>query len=753
MELLAPAGNVENFHAALEAGADAVYVGAPGINARNLARDLSLEEIGAMIAHCRKLDKKIYVAANSLILEKELPQVLETLGVLEYLAPDALIVQDLGIINLVRRFFPDLQIHASTLMAAHNLQSVELFGRLGCSRVVLARELTLMEIEAIARRTDVELEVFVHGAMCFSYSGYCLFSSYLGGKSGLRGRCVQPCRRSYSASGQLRSGAKGAGGRGDNQRGKGSYLFSMNDLDGLEVVRDLGAMGIASVKIEGRLRSARYVEKVVRAYRKLIDASESSYEEALAEAKLLVDQAMSRKVSSGYFFTPQPVEAITPHHSGNMGLHLGRFRGAARQGMLRVELKEGLGVGDRVRLHLEPSGERVAFSLKQLLLRGEAVDYAAAGEKADLLLPDKVSGKDWKHIDLYKVDVGKDSAGRGGSQLAVADAARDIARARKKLYKHLAMVSEKVFETAHDPAFARKEPLKQPPKRQQQRGKRQNPRDNVRVKLPMEWWLKLDSAKPIFADMLLRPDRYIITLDKNSVRDAGQLKRLLGKQSRNVTWSLPPIMLDKELGRMKKQILTLIRSGFRCFQLSHLSQVSLFDDEKVFLSADYTLNLLNNQALLLAAEAGFESVQLAMEADRESIQDAVQGYKQIGVPASRKGGGRRTMKLGMTVYGAPALFTARLAAPFFQYNKAVVSPKQEGFVISKKDGFTQTRPVRPFSLLPYLHDLKSMGIDFAVVDLTGGLSGKKELQDLAERMVGGTRKPKLPTFNYLGSLE
>jgi len=751
MELLAPAGNIENFHAALEAGADAVYVGAPGINARNLARDLSLEEIGAMIAHCRRLDKKIYVAANSMILEKELPEVVDTLGTLEYLAPDALIVQDLGIVNLVRRFFPDLQIHASTLMAAHNLQSVELLARLGCSRVVLARELTLAEIETIARRTDVELEVFVHGAMCFSYSGYCLFSSYLGGKSGLRGRCVQPCRRSYGTAPAQRSAARG-GGRADGQRGKGSYLFSMNDLDGLEVVRDLKGMGVASVKIEGRLRSARYVTKVVSAYRRVLDAPESSLEDALAEARLLVDQAMSRKVSSGYFFTPQPAEAITPHHSGNMGLHLGRAKGTARQGMLRVELKEGLAVGDRLRLHLEPSGERVAFTLKEMLLRGAAAEYAAAGVKADLLLPKKALEKDWKVIDFYKVDVGKDSDSPS-VQLAVADAARAIAGARKKQQLQLTSVKEKVFTTAHDPAFAVKEPLKQQPKRQQQRAKRQNQRDSVRLKLPLEWWLKLDSAKPILANMELRPDKYIVTLDKNSVRDAGQLKRLLGKQSRNVVWALPPVMLDRELGRMKKHIVMLIRSGFRCFLLSHLSQVALFGDEKVFLTADHSLNLLNNQALLLAAEAGFESAQLAMEADRQSIQDAVQGYKQMGVPASRKSGGKRTMKLGMTVYGAPPLFTARIAAPFFQYNKPVISPKQESFVISKKDGYTLTRPARPFSLLPYLHDLKSMGIDYAVVDLTGGLSGKKDLQELAERMAGGARKSKLPTFNYLGTLE
>lgn len=407
MELLAPAGNIENFFAALDAGADAVYVGAPGFNARNLARDLRLEEVGAMIAYCHEHDKRLYVAANSLLLEKELPEVIEALGVLEMLQPDALIVQDLGLINLIRRFFPNLKMHASTLMAAHNLQGVELFSKLGCERVVLARELTLAEIQAISARSKVELEVFVHGAMCFSYSGLCLFSSYLGGKSGLRGRCVQPCRRSYSAQSSGRKGTKGGG--------KGNYLFSMNDLDGLEILRELRDAGVSSFKIEGRLRSAHYVEKVVGAYRLVLDAKPSEYEDALEEGRHLVEQAMSRKMSPGYFRSPQPAEAISPFHSGNMGLHLGRAGNPVKKSgeeWLRITLKEPLALGDRLRLHLEPSGTRIAYSLKTLLVKGQAVERSVSGEKVEIVLPSDTAGKSWKHVDVYKVDVARSAGGQ-----------------------------------------------------------------------------------------------------------------------------------------------------------------------------------------------------------------------------------------------------------------------------------------------------------------------------------------------------
>ncbi|MEN8200136.1 MAG: peptidase U32 family protein, partial [Thermodesulfobacteriota bacterium] len=316
MELLAPAGNTENFLAAMEAGADAVYVGAPAINARNLARDLRFEEIVGMVQYCRERGKKIYLAANSLVREQDLKEAIRTLALLEAMETDGLIVQDLGLVRLIQNYFPAIPLHASTLLSANNSQSLRTFQDIGFERVVLARELTIKEIETLCRNSSVEIEVFVHGAMCFSYSGLCLFSSFLGGKSGLRGKCVQPCRRHYSwgAKGQGRNASKKPG-----KSGKGQYLFSMNDLSGLEAVPDLKQAGVASLKIEGRLRSANYVSRIVRAYRLVMDAAEDEFPEALHEAELLTEQAMGRSSSPGYFFSPQPTGAITAHHSGNMG--------------------------------------------------------------------------------------------------------------------------------------------------------------------------------------------------------------------------------------------------------------------------------------------------------------------------------------------------------------------------------------------------------------------------------------------------
>ena len=753
MELLAPAGTVETFGAALDGGADAVYVGAPGFNARNLARDLRLEEIGAMIDQCHRLDKKLYIAANSLILEGELPLVIENLAVLQELGPDALIVQDLGLIRLVRRYFPEMKLHGSTLMTVHNSDGVRLQAQLGCERVVLSRELTLKEISTIAaKRGDIELEIFIHGAMCFSYSGLCLFSSYLGGKSGLRGRCVQPCRRAYSSGGR---GGSGKGGKGTGKKGdSGRYLFSMNDLTGLEAVPYLKEAGISSLKIEGRLRSAHYVHSVVGAYRKVLDARPEDHEAALAAAKILVDQAMSRKTSSGYFFSPQPAEAISPFHSGNMGTHLGRFTAARKVGdqlTCRFVTKADLAVGDRLRLHVEPSGERTAFRLKSLFVLGLQEEFAAAGSKVSLELPPGFQPGSAGHVEVYKVDSGSGFASFGDAALQpaqIAEVGRKIAARKKQLAAVSGSIISQVCDTS---SFLGKEP--QPDiKSQGQVARRSYHPQSVRKKLPMDWWLKTDSLKLILRDLPLHPDRYLLSFNKQTVGQAGKMKSSLGKKGRMVTWALPPLIMENDLARVQKQIHLLLRTGFRSFQLGHLSQILFFKGEKAHLFADYTANLYNSQAVAMAGEMGIGAVQAGIEINRRALEELLDGCRSGGESAGSAGPGKN-IPVGLMVYGAPALYTSRLASDHLPFEKQILSPRDEPYVVRKKEGYTQTFPDKPFSLLPYLDELKEMGIKYVVVDVSGGTNSKRELEDLDDRLRNTGRYGKLSTFNYLGRLE
>lgn len=743
MELLAPAGTIENFHAAIEAGADAVYVGVPGFNARNLARDLRLEEIGAMIRFCRDRGKKLYVAANSLVLECELPLVVETLAQLEFLGPDALIVQDLGLIRLVRRYFPHLRLHASTLLTAHNSLAVNALAGLGCLRVVLARELTAREIAAIRVRSEVELEVFIHGAMCFSYSGLCLFSSFLGGKSGLRGRCVQPCRRAYTLAGK---GKGGSGGKG------GSYLFSMNDLSGLEAVPALREMDIAALKIEGRLRSAHYVRTVVGAYRLVLDAAPAEIDSAIVEAGVRVRRAMSRKVAPGYFFSPQPPDAITPHHSGNIGLHLGRaekFKASGEGRYCTVALKEDLAVGDRLRLHLEPSGERLAFTVKELYRGRQAVDAAEASAVVRIALPATCPALPGQSLDLYKVDTGGGGAAEV-PRLPVAEVKTALAGHHSRVVRRLRDIAREVWE--HDDP-------KTDDRRGRGDGRTMGAPKTVRRgrgvpagRTALEWWLRTDSFKVLQTRLPFAPDRLLLSFDKGLVSQAGQIRRLLGNRARDVIWGLPPVIQEQDLTRVHKQIGNLLRSGFKSFQISHIGQIDFFAGERVHLHGDYTLNLLNSQAVAAMATAGLESVQLCIEMDRQSLGELIQGCRAM-VGTTGREGERHVPRLGLTVYGSPPLFTARLAAPHFTYDRPLLSPKGESLVIRKREGYTETHSIRPFSLLPYLTELKGLGLDHAIVDIRGEQADSRLLKELQERLSGTGRYPKLPTFNYLGRLE
>ena len=743
MELLAPAGNIENFFAALEAGADAVYVGAPGFNARNLAKDLQLEEIGAMIRYCHAREKKLYVAANSLLLERELPQVIETLALLETLGPDALIVQDLGLIQLVQKHFPRLKMHASTLMTAHNSLAVQTLSRLGCERVVLARELTLKEIGSICARTDVEIEIFIHGAMCFSYSGLCLFSSFLGGKSGLRGRCVQPCRRAYTTSGKGKKGGR---------EKSGAYLFSMNDLTGLAAIPALKEAGVTSLKIEGRLRSAHYVRTVVQAYRLAMDATSEEFQNVLPQAEVLVEKAMSRKITSGYFFSPQPPEAITPYHSGNIGLHLGRAQCVMPAGAVfacTVSLKENLQVGDRLRLHMEPSGERLAFTLKELRLGNEPVERAVSANLVRIVLPATYHHAKGDSLDLYKIDSGKTGKVEIGD-LQIGAVKKDLGKSRLRLAKRIQSITWDAWESGIRKDIQEQVGQKRP---QVSTGGSRQKKAGTSAKMPLDWWLRTDSLKTLQGKLPFSPDRFVLAFEKGLTGQAGQIKRLLGGRIRDVIWALPPVIMEQDLAKNHKQISLLIRSGFKCFQLGHISQTELFVGQRVHLSADYSLNLLNNQAVVMAGQTGFESVQLSIEADREALRELIQGYKKTGVQAAGKEAVRRSTQVGLTVYGSPALYTARLAAAHFSYDRPIVSPKGEPFVIRRKDGYTQTHPLRPFSLLPYLVELKNMGLDYVVIDISGEPMGGRSVQELHERLIGSGRYAKMSTFNYLGKLE
>ncbi|GAB4343959.1 MAG: hypothetical protein Kow0089_20120 [Desulfobulbaceae bacterium] len=726
MELLAPVGSFSAFSAAVEEGADAVYVGAPDLNARALSRDFSYPEIHALVREARRQGIKVYIAMNSLVKEAEIMDGLEALATLEAIAPDGLIIQDMGLFRLAREFFPRLELHASTLLAAHNSLAVEELVRLGFRRVVLPRELTIGEIAEIHGKTGAELEIFVHGAMCFSYSGLCLFSSLHGGKSSLRGRCVQPCRRKYAWE---KEKGKSRGGPG-----AGGYLFSMNDLCGIDLLRKLAAAGVASLKIEGRMKSAEYVRNTVRAYRLLLDAPPGTEQERMREAGECLDRAMGRRRASGFFLGAAPGNAIQPTFSGNIGVPVGRVRGIeegagrgrTRQATLSVELLAGVRVGERLRFHDEDSGERTGFTLRELRRGNRRVKSAEPGQKVKISLPVGAfsPGKREPRGMLFRVDVAGDASAER--------------HARDRILRRAGRVP-KVETAGRIPDGARRRLAPQEGK-----GKKAHAGRNI---LPIRVMIR--SLRHRQYRLPAAPERYIVPVSRENLDLLAGASERIRRRDSELVWALPPVIDEGLVPWYIARIGELVSEGFTAFQLGHFTQAGLFgrfrrEGVDLEISGHYTLNVLNSLALEQFADLGIRSLQFSLETDRGNLEEALRRFRAISLHAGSETG---SVQVGLYVYGHPPLFTARLDDRRFRYGRRFVSPRGEVFVLARDEGLTTAHAVLPFSLLGYRKELARHGIDYLVVDLRHG-NVKKNITGFSACYRGRGDEEKVMSGNF-----
>ena len=280
-ELLAPAGSPEALTAAIRAGADAVYMGASGFNARIGAANFTPESLRSEIARAHDAGVRIYLTLNTLVYDREIGDLLKTAEAAYLAGADALITADLGVASIIRRTFPDLPLHASTQMSGHNLEQAKMVAELGFERMVIARETSMEDLAQVCRNSPIEIEAFVHGALCVCHSGQCLFSSIVGGRSGNRGLCAQPCRLPYS----------------DGRGGK-SYPLSLKDLSLAPHLPALIDMGVASLKVEGRMKPPEYVAGVISIWRRLLDEGRGANAE---EMRRLAEIFSRQGFTDGYF--------------------------------------------------------------------------------------------------------------------------------------------------------------------------------------------------------------------------------------------------------------------------------------------------------------------------------------------------------------------------------------------------------------------------------------------------------------------
>lgn len=416
IDLLSPVGNFDSLKAAVQNGANSVYFGADLFSARAYASNFNMEELEQAITYAKTRGVKTNLTLNTLITDNEFNDAFELAKKAYEFGIDAIIVQDLGLAKQLVKNFPDLDIHASTQMTVHNLQGVLKLQELGFKRVVLSRELSLQEIEYICKNSNIEIECFIHGALCISYSGQCLFSSMVGGRSGNRGKCAQPCRLPYKLL------------ENDTEIDKG-FLLSTRDLCGLDFIPNLIKAGVTCLKIEGRMKSPEYVATVTRIYRKYIDIAEkiiyentslvnddtekidnqitnnfSEYKVDETDRKILL-QAFNRGMSSNGHLANEPNKnLIFKEKPNNMGLFLGKVEKYNKnKGYITVKLQEPIEIGDTISLEKETG----SYNVSELMDKNKNIKETSIGQtvtigrmKGSINLGDKIYKLSSKKLNL-----------------------------------------------------------------------------------------------------------------------------------------------------------------------------------------------------------------------------------------------------------------------------------------------------------------------------------------------------------------
>ena len=384
IELLSPAGDFECLKAAVQNGANCIYFGANLFSARAYANNFDDDELAKAIEYCKIRGVKTNLTLNILIKDDELESAFNVAKKAYESGIDAIIVQDLGLAKMLIKNFPDLPIHASTQMSVHNLQGVLELQELGFSRVVLSRELSIEEIEYICENSNIEIECFVHGALCISYSGQCLFSSMIGGRSGNRGKCAQSCRLPY----ELIENEKTTLDKG--------YLLSPRDLCSLDYLPRLINCGVKSLKVEGRMKSPEYVATVTRIYRKYINLAKSNkpYKINEQDRKDLMQVFNRGNFSSGHLNPHANKNLIFSEKPNNMGLFLGHVaKYNPSKGLITLNLNEPIEIGDTIALEKETG----TYTISELMTKNTNIktanpnDFVTIGRmKGNIKVGDKI---------------------------------------------------------------------------------------------------------------------------------------------------------------------------------------------------------------------------------------------------------------------------------------------------------------------------------------------------------------------------
>jgi putative protease len=718
IELLAPAGSPEALSAAIGEGADAVYVGLKNFNARLRSANFSYGQFEAALRSLRRMGKKLYVTVNTVFEQREADRMYQLLKYLSTVGPDALIVQDFGVLAILRSQFPQLKIHASTQMNIASARGCNALSRQGVSRVVLSRELSLEELRSIRKETNMELEIFVHGALCVSASGLCLFSSYLGGKSANRGMCTQACRRLYHQ-----------GVQGETAPLNHGYFFSPADLQLLEYLPDIAEAGISALKIEGRMKSADYVGAVVCAYRLVLDAISEGGEETIrrgiAEGQRILQGDFARSKTTFLFNTEKAVNWLNPSQDGGTGISLGviqktRGKGDDRHGLVSVD---GIApaAGDSIRLHRADDSERVAHKLQ----------YAAQAEDG--------SSKGWFWLSIPA------GFGKGDRAYLIQT------KAMSKRHKPVIAPNDKTkgrgpgHEKAPIPAIAVRSAAKQ---------------KNKPV-FPDGLYVAVSHINDLYVVQSSRPAKVILSLNRKTInyllKDGSPRlpQKALPFKPAEIILAMDPFFSQTASEEFADIIHLLIDKGYRQFVVNNLGHFSLFRDirTEVQLIAGPWLYTFNTWALSYIISLGVDGVIPPLENNRQNLERTIDpepaarsstSSRNVPPPEKRQ---LRSM-IFVPVFAWPPLFRIKADLGRMYDFKAFSDNRDENFsLICESDG-SQVFPEKPFSISDKIPFLKEAGFRHFVIDLSGPPLKKSDYKDLMRAVDNGTPLPRISRFNW-----
>ncbi len=697
-ELLAPAGNPEALDAAINEGADAVYLGLKSFNARLRSSNFAWSQFEAAVDALHKKHKKVFVAVNTVLQESETERMFRFLAYLDKIGPDGLIVQDFGVLNMARTNFPRLRIHASTQMNIASARAANTMSRAGVSRVVLARELGLSEVQDIKARSSCELEVFVHGALCVSESGLCLFSSYLGGKSANRGLCAQACRRLYSAE---VSGGKQQG-----------YFFSPHDLQLIDHIPDLVQAGVHSFKIEGRMKSADYVGTVVSAYRYMLDNWESDRKGAAETAKRMLANDFARAKTRYWYDSPKAENILNPDQDGGTGIFLGKIDRLKNEEDGRYATLKGGSYdpdeGDSLRLHRRDDSGRESHKIKEIRVDGNFrwIDIPAGFGTGDSVYLIQTKNMSRRYSHVLPKDLSPYRSQPGDEKLP-------------------ALKLELPVPPKHDDSKSPAKPLKA---------------DSA--DFPEGMYMQVSTIEDLYAILTDRPVRAILELNRNTIPsllglpgpDGQANTRVLPFSKRELILSIDPYLPQALEDGLSTSLDDLIENGYSQFIVNNPGHIGMLRNRGLKLIAGPYLFTFNRWAADWILKQGISTIITPLENSKDNLEASVDSSFRS--------------QIMVTVFAYPALFRMRFKLPE-NYNFTFFSDRQSGVfkALSTADG-SFVLPENPFSIVDKAAYIKKSGFNRLLIDLSKTRVAKQEFRMIMDSYHKGVALPDVSRFNW-----